>query len=83
MQKLQPPTSNAKKQRTEREIEIGNDYSKARKFPHTIIGRKRLRGLRRALWKINIHLFVPMNSAQYTDEYCKAYSKEVESDALF
>ena len=81
MQELHTPTPDEENQIRISEIktEIEADYRKANQFPKSIIGRKRLRALRQALWEIGIHVPIPMNSAQITNEYCKKYGKE-ESD---
>ena len=77
---MQPQTSD--EENKERNIEIDNDYNKAKNYPDTIIGRKRLRGLRVLLGQLGIELHVPMNSAAFTDEYCKKYGKKESNHFL-
>lgn len=79
MQKLQSQKSNEK---SEREIEIGNSYSKARQFPNTIIGRKRFREMRRALWGMGIYVRIPGNLAHYSHDYCAKYGEEESHELL-
>ena len=62
-------------EKEERNEEIDNDYMKARNYPDTIIGRKRLRGMRRFLWALSINMNVPNNSAAVTAKYCKEHGK--------
>ena len=71
---MQSQTSNEENE--ERNDEIAKDFAKAFQFPATIIGRKRLRMLRFAFHKLGIYVPIPANSAAYTDEYCRKYSKE-------
>lgn len=79
MRKLQSQNSNEKNQRTEREIEISKDYSKAARWQESIISRKRFRELRKALWKMGIRVHIPGNHASFSDEYCKKYAPLEES----
>jgi len=60
----------------ERLEEINKAYSKAVNFPTTIIGRKRLRALRKALSELGINVHIPMNSALYTNDYCLKYGNK-------
>lgn len=59
----------------ERESEINKDIRKAIALPKTILGRKRLRDFRQFLFWLEIPCHIPLNSAAYTDQYCKKYGK--------
>ena len=65
-------------EKEERDYEVNQDYSKARNFPTSVIGRRRLRMLRRILFDLGIPFPIPMNSAAITDEYCTKYGKKEE-----
>ena len=60
----------------ERNQEIDKDWSKARQFPTTVIGRTRLRALRRTLQCLGVRVQIPLNSAAYTNTYCIKYGKK-------
>ena len=60
----------------ERIEEIKSDYEKAHEYDSTIIGRKRFRELRVILHRLGVRIHIPMNSAGFSDEYCKKYGKE-------
>lgn len=75
---MQSPKSNEKEIRIERAEEIRKNYYKARQFPLSVIGRKRLRMMRFLFHKLNIPFLIPMNSAFVTDDYCQTYNKEPE-----
>ncbi len=64
----------------ERLEETNKDWRKASEFPTTIIGRKRLRAMRKALWELGIKVHIPMNSAAYTNSYCLQHGEEEPSD---
>ena len=60
----------------ERNQEIDKDWFKSNQFPHTVIGRVRLRGIRALMSKLRIPFYVPGNSAVFTNEYCFKYGKK-------
>ena len=66
-------------EKSERNEEIDSDWKKAENFPESIIGRKRLRMMRRILGELGISMPIPMNHASFTDEYCKKYGKKEEA----
>ena len=67
--------ASASDEEKERDIEIDNDYLKARQFSGTIIGRKRFRNMRIFLTNIGINLPIPMGAAVFTHEYAEKYGK--------
>ena len=73
-------TQTSDEENSERNQEIDQDFFKAQSLPKTIIGRKRLRALRKFLKKMGINVHVMYNSAMVTDEYCLAYGKKEPND---
>ena len=73
---MQSQTSNEEiEERIERNREVDKDWHKARQFPTTVIGRVRLRNMRRFFHHVGINVQIPMNSAAFTDAYCRAFGK--------
>ncbi len=58
--------------------EISRDRIKARVFADTIIGRKRLRYIRKMLYDLDVPVPIPSSNAQITHDFCKKYGKEEE-----
>lgn len=63
--------------------ELKKDWSKTYTFRKSIIGRVRLRGVRKIMFELGIPMSIHFNSAIFTNAYCLKYHKPENLNAIY